>query len=184
MSHQTLLLTPWMTPHKIVPWESAVTLLFLGKIDVLEEYDEEIASPSLTIRTPAVARLKRPIDAVKRGVKFSRINVFTRDGFRCQYCGDRRTMRELNYDHVVPRVRGGKTEWENIVTSCYACNDKKANRTPEQAGLKLLKKPVKPKTLPMSFLAIDARSIPEAWSEYCSTGTSVEENRKGLILMC
>ena len=183
MKNQTLLLTPWMTPHKILPWQNAVTLLFLGKVDVLEEYDEEIASPSLTIRAPAVVRLKRPIDGVKRGVKFSRINVFTRDGFRCQYCGERRAMRELNYDHVIPRVRGGKTVWENIVTSCYTCNDRKGNRTVEQAGMKLRKKPVKPKTLPMSFLAIDTGSIPEAWSEYCSTGKSVEEAKNGLFLM-
>ena len=182
MTSRTLLLTPWMVPHKIVPWQTAVTLLFLEKVEVLEEYDEAIASPSITLRCPAVVRLKRPLDGVKRGVKFSRINVFTRDGFRCQYCGEKKPMRELNYDHVVPRVRGGKTTWENIVTSCYACNDKKGNRTPEQAGMKLLRKPFKPKSLPMSFLAIDKGSMPEVWSGYCARHAAVED-KSGVFLI-
>jgi 5-methylcytosine-specific restriction endonuclease McrA len=168
MTAQTLLLTPWMMPHKVISWQTAITLLFLDKVEVLEEYEEEIRSPSLALRTPAVVRLKKAIGSVKRGVKFSRLNVFTRDGFRCQYCGDRRRMTELNYDHVVPRVRGGTTVWENIVTSCYACNDKKGNRTAEQAGMKLLKKPIKPASLPMAALPLDTQRIPEAWEGYCS----------------
>jgi 5-methylcytosine-specific restriction endonuclease McrA len=171
---QTLLLTPWMTPHKIVSWQTAVTLLYLGKIDVIEEYDEEIHSPSLTIRTPSVVRLKKPIEGIKRGVKFSRVNVFTRDGFRCQYCGAKKAMRDLNYDHVIPRVRGGKTCWENIVTSCYACNDKKGMKTLEEAKMKLLRQPFKPKTLPMSFVVVDSRRLPPTWAEYCSTGSLID----------
>ena len=168
MTAQTLLLTPWMMPHKIVPWQTAVTMSFLGKVDVLEEYDEEIRSPSMAIKAPAVVRLKRPFGGMKRGVKFSRINVFARDDFRCQYCGTRRPAHELNYDHVVPRVQGGKTVWENIVTSCYECNTQKRGRTPEQAGMRLLSAPVKPRTLPMTpILPRDGRRIPEAWSSYC-----------------
>ena len=168
MTAQTLLLTPWMMPHKVISWQTAVTLLFLDKVEVLEVYEDEIRSPSVALRTPAVVRLKKPIGSVKRGVKFSRLNVFTRDGFRCQYCGERRRMTELNYDHVVPRVQGGRTVWENIVTSCYACNDRKGNRTPEQAGMKLLKKPVKPASLPMGALPLDTARIPESWEHYCS----------------
>ncbi len=107
MSAETLLLTPWMIPHKIIPWQTAVTMSFLGKVDVLEEYDDVIRSPNMAIKAPAVVRLRRPIGGMKRGVKFSRINVFARDDFRCQYCGTRRPVGELNYDHVVPRVQGG-----------------------------------------------------------------------------
>ncbi|MGH7440794.1 MAG: HNH endonuclease, partial [Polyangiaceae bacterium] len=113
---RTLLLTPWMAPHKIITWERAVVLLVLEKIDVLEEYDDEIRSPSRALRTPAVVRLCKAGSTTKHAVRFSRINVYTRDGFRCQYCGERKEMRDLNYDHVVPRVRGGHTVWENIVT--------------------------------------------------------------------
>ena len=170
MTAQTLLLTPWMMPHKIIPWQTAVTMTFLGKVDVLEEYDEDIRSPSLAIKAPAVVRLRRPLGGMKRGVKFSRINVFARDDFRCQYCGTKRAIHELNYDHVLPRVQGGKTVWENIVTSCYDCNSQKRGRTPEQAGMKLLRAPQKPKTLPMTtVIPRHHEGIPEAWSPYCAT---------------
>src|SRR5262245_12993684 len=125
MSARTLLLTPWMMPHKIISWQDAITMMFLDKVEVLEAYNEEIASPSLTIPMPAVVRLKRVASSMKRGVKFSRINVYTRDGFRCQYCGQKKRTDELNYDHVLPRVQGGKTVWENIVTACYPCNNRK-----------------------------------------------------------
>jgi 5-methylcytosine-specific restriction endonuclease McrA len=169
MTAQTLLLTPWMMPHKIIPWQTAVTMSFLGKVEVLEEYDEDIRSPNFAIKAPAVVRLKRPIGGMKRGVKFSRINVFARDDFRCQYCGTKRPLHELNYDHVVPRVQGGKTVWENIVTSCYDCNARKRGRTPDQAGMKLLRSPVKPKALPMgTVIPRDPKRIPEAWSPYCA----------------
>lgn len=182
MSSRTLLLTPWMSPHKVISWQSAVTLFYLKKVDVLEEYDEDLVSPSMSIKMPAVARLRKPLDTMKRAVKFSRINVFTRDGFRCQYCGERKTMRELNYDHVFPRVRGGKTVWENIVTSCYPCNDKKGHKTLEQSGMKLLRRPFRPKYLPMAYLQLDRRSIPQIWEPYCQAA-GVEEDHKGLFLM-
>jgi 5-methylcytosine-specific restriction endonuclease McrA len=168
VTQETLLLTPWMMPHKIIPWQTAVTMSFLGKVDVLEEYEDLIRSPNMAIRAPAVVRLRRPIGGMKRGVKFSRINVFARDEFRCQYCGVKRPLDELNYDHVVPRVQGGRTVWENIVTSCYDCNSRKRGRTPEQAGMKLLRAPVKPRALPMTTVIPRPKErIPEAWSPYC-----------------
>jgi 5-methylcytosine-specific restriction endonuclease McrA len=169
MSPRTLLLNPWMMPHKIITWQDAVTMMFLDKVEVIEAYDEEITSPTLSIRMPAVVRLKRAVGSVKRGVKFSRVNVFTRDGFRCQYCGEKKKMGELNYDHVIPRVQGGKTVWENIVSACYPCNNRKRNRTPEQAGMALLTRPVKPKTLPITPVLFDTKKIPPVWSVYCST---------------
>lgn len=168
MSARTLLLNPWMMPHKIISWQDAITMMYLDKVEVLEAYDEEIISPSVSIRMPAVVRLKRAVGSVKRGVKFSRTNVFTRDGYRCQYCGEKKRSDELNYDHVVPRVQGGKTVWDNIVTACYPCNNRKRNRTPEQAGMALLSKPVKPRTLPIAPVLIDTKRMPEAWSMYCA----------------
>jgi 5-methylcytosine-specific restriction endonuclease McrA len=178
---KTLLLTPWMTPHNIVSWQTAITLHFLGKVEILEEYDEEIRSPSLILRAPAVARLKTPVGSIKRGVKFSRVNVFTRDNFRCQYCGERKTMRELNYDHVIPRMQGGRTVWDNIVTSCYSCNDRKAGRTPEQAGMRLLRAPYRPKTLPISYLPIDIKSVPMEWAGYCGGAVDPGVETPGLL---
>ncbi len=168
MSTRTLILTPWMAPHRVISWQRAIVLLFLGKVEVLEEYDERVVAPSLTLRTPAVARLTRGNVSTKRKVRFSRVNVFTRDGFRCQYCGVRKSMDALNYDHVVPRVRGGKTGWENIVTSCYDCNDRKGSRTPDEAGMKLLRRPHRPATLPLTPFIRSEKGVPPVWRDYCS----------------
>jgi 5-methylcytosine-specific restriction endonuclease McrA len=169
---RTLLLTPWMAPHRVVSWERSVVLVVLGKVDVLEEYDEEIRSQSLAMRTPAVVRLKKG-GARKQVVRFNRVNVYTRDGFRCQYCGEKKAMRELNYDHVIARVRGGKTVWENIVTSCYACNDRKGSRTPEEAGMTLRRKPFKPSSLPVTpVLSITRSEMPALWLPYCNLPAS------------
>lgn len=173
MSTHTLVLTPWMTPHKVIPWQDAIVDQYLSKVEVLETYAETVSSPSMTLAIPAVVRLKRHVNTHKKGVKFSRINVFTRDGFRCQYCGAKKTMRELNYDHVIPRIQGGKTEWENIVTSCYPCNSKKDRKTPAQAGMRLRSKPVRPTTLPMTAPIVNMRAIPEEWKFFLTEGSLI-----------
>jgi 5-methylcytosine-specific restriction endonuclease McrA len=167
---RTLLLTPWMAPHKIISWQRAVTLLYLGKVEVVEEYDDELRSISAVIKTPAVVRLTKGHASTKQVVRFSRVNVYTRDGFRCQYCGAKKPMDELNYDHVIPRMRGGQTVWENIVTSCYGCNDRKGSRTLEEAGMKLLRKPFKPKTLPITpAFRLEPSRLPSVWQPYCQS---------------
>lgn len=164
---RTLVLDAGYQPHRIVNWTRAITLIFDGKAEVVEEYDEEVyRSATLVIKMPAVVRLLQMLTR-KRGVKFSRINVATRDKFRCQYCGDRKSLSRLNYDHVIPRSQGGKTCWENIVMACYACNSHKADRTPEQAGMQLIQVPVRPKTLPIVAFRVDGfSSVPEAWANY------------------
>lgn len=166
MEAHTLILTPWMSPHRVVPWEKSAYLFVTGKIDVLEEHAEVIRTPRMEFFLPSVARLKRPVASYKKGVKFSRINIMTRDNFTCQYCGRRLPARDLNYDHVVPRIQGGKTVWDNIVACCYPCNDRKAGRTPEQAGMKLRKAPIRPKTLPMTVPAWPLDRVPEEWLPY------------------
>ena len=84
----------------------------------------------------------------KTKVRFSRHNIYMRDGNTCQYCGQELPRTELNLDHVVPRAQGGRTTWENVVCCCIDCNLSKGARTPEQAGLKLLKAPVRPRWTP------------------------------------
>jgi 5-methylcytosine-specific restriction endonuclease McrA len=165
---QTLMLTPWMAPHKIISWQRAVVLMYLGKVEVIETWADELRGPSIAMLTPAVVRLKKGSVSTKQTVRFSRINVFTRDKFRCQYCGERKALRDLNYDHVIPRVQGGKTVWENIVTSCYACNDRKGSRTPEQARMTLLRQPKKPASLPVvPPIRLDEGDLPDVWQPYC-----------------
>lgn len=85
----------------------------------------------------------------KHRVRFSRLNIYARDGSTCQYCGRRFSRSELNLDHVIPRSRGGRTTWENIVCSCIPCNLKKGGNTPEEAGMKLLKRPAQPRWNPV-----------------------------------
>lgn len=175
MSSQTLLLTPWMAPERVISWQRAIVLFYLGKVEVLEEYDERVVSPSITLRTPAVVRLRKgaPARAQKRAVSFSRANVFARDGYRCQYCGVRKAAHALNFDHVLPRVRGGKTSWENIVTSCYACNENKGARTPGEAGMTLLRKPQRPTSLPYTPNMLSLRpsaDVSPLWENYCRIG--------------
>jgi 5-methylcytosine-specific restriction endonuclease McrA len=155
-----------MQPHQAVSWQEAVVLAYLGKADVLEHYDVHVSSPSTSIRLPAVVRLKKPIARTKKDVKFSRANIYARDDLRCQYCGERKHARALTYDHVFPFSRGGKTEWTNIVSACGPCNRRKANRTPEEAGMRLLKRPIAPRTLPLASIFALPKTIPSAWAPY------------------
>ena len=171
----TLVLTSHYTPHRIASWQDVVTEFFTGKVEVLAEYDEVIyrnPEKNLVMLMPAVARLLHPTRAFKKGVKFSRVNVMARDEFVCQYCGGRFPMSQLNYDHVVPRVRGGKTVWENIVTSCYDCNDKKGARTPEQAKMTLRRKPFRPKVLPLAQPVLALRRVPKEWLPFLPSSES------------
>jgi len=153
-------------PLKIIDWKKALNLLFLGKVEVLEEYDKEIHSVSFTIKLPAVVRLLKMIKWRKKPVKFSRQNIYIRDNYSCQYCGRKLSPEELTYDHVIPKSKGGKTEWENIVTCCPECNRKKGGRTPTEAGMKLLKKPTRPKWLPAIRIKIGYKNIPQSWRDY------------------
>lgn len=190
MFTQTLILNQSYRPHEIVDWKDAVTRMMNGKIEVIIQYDEVLAhldrrtldtfpdlqralrqvigtdTESIVIKVPAVAVLRRKVALVKSGVKFSKENVLLRDNYRCQYCGVKLPASKLNYEHVLPRSRGGKTTWENIVMSCYPCNSKKGSRTLEEAGMILLSVPVKPKVLPMSEPRINTEQTPEEWAPF------------------
>ncbi len=165
-SSQTLLLNQGFEPIKVISWQRAITLLFLGKVEVLEEYNHGVRSVNLIIKIPAVVRLLRAFRRHARPVKFSRVNIYARDNYRCQYCGKRASIGELTYDHVLPRSQGGRTEWTNIVTCCYLCNRKKGGRTPREAGMSLLAEPKQPNWVPAVAIRISLRSIPDAWTDY------------------
>ena len=163
---QVLLLNITYEPLKIINWKKAITLLILGKVEVLEEYRTEVRSVSFTIRLPSVVRLLRMVKRPKTAVKFSRQNIYARDKYKCQYCGKKYASEELTYDHVIPKSRGGKTEWTNIVTCCVECNRKKGGRTPEEAGMKLIRKPLKPTWIPALRVTIGFREVPQSWRDY------------------
>jgi 5-methylcytosine-specific restriction endonuclease McrA len=152
---------------EVAHWKKAITDLFLGKVEVVEfSRDRTIRSVSTEHRMPSVVRLLRRFKRDRRSVKFSRMNIYARDCFTCCYCHREFFTEDLNLDHVVPRSQGGKTCWENIVTCCIQCNSEKANRTPEQAGLKLLRKPRKPHWLPAVSVDMGRHRIPEEWLPY------------------
>lgn len=162
---QTLLLNQGYQPLTTISWQRAICLLSLGKVEVVEEYDRDIRSVYLVIKMPAVVRLITRFCKIKQRVKFSRQNVLGRDRWTCQYCGQKRPIAELTYDHVVPRSQGGKTSWENIVTACRGCNARKADRTPQQAGMRLLCAPRRPRSVPVIMIQLSG-SVPDQWASY------------------
>ncbi|MFN7974615.1 MAG: HNH endonuclease [Acidobacteriota bacterium] len=132
------------------------------------ENEESVVTPT---RRLAVMRVVLLIDfdrIPRREVKFSRRNVYLRDGCRCQYCGRKLPMSDLNLDHVIPISRGGKSTWENVVSSCIGCNSRKRNRYPEEAGLTLLRRPERPRW--QAFFGATVRDgIHESWKTFLLT---------------
>jgi 5-methylcytosine-specific restriction endonuclease McrA len=162
-------------PVNIVGWQRAITLLWQGKVEVLEEHDEEVHSISFSMKIPSVIRMLMP-SRMKRKVpvKFTRLNIFTRDGWKCQYCGDKFDSTELTFDHVVPVSQGGKKSWENIVSACVTCNSRKEGRTPEQAKMKLIKKPRCPVWAQVMTVTVGLRTTPDNWRDYLYWNVSLE----------
>lgn len=167
MSH-ALVLNASFEPLHIVSWQRALQLLFQGKVEVVEESTHEVRTVRFTIRVPAVLRLLSyvPINKKKHIVRFSRANIFVRDQNSCQYCGKKFNKSHLTLDHVIPIVQGGKKCWENIVTACKPCNQRKGGRTPSQASMQLIKKPKRPTWLPNATLSLGATVTPERWKIY------------------
>jgi 5-methylcytosine-specific restriction endonuclease McrA len=166
---ETLVLNATYEPVARVPWQRAITLLFSGKVEVVEEYeDRKIRAVTYEINMPSVVRFLRLLKRRKAAIKFSRDNVYARDRGSCQYCAGRVARHEATYDHVVPRAHGGATRWENIVIACVPCNQRKGGRTPEQARMKLLCLPVKPKTLPESMRVtfVYQKGMPPTWKSW------------------
>ncbi|MBX3745446.1 MAG: HNH endonuclease [Verrucomicrobiae bacterium] len=119
-----------------------------------EPHPESVHAISFKIRVPRVILLLVFDQLPAKEVKFTRHNIFERDKNTCQYCGRLFDRRDLNLDHVVPRDRGGPTTWENIVCSCIPCNTRKGNRTPQEAGLRLVRKPRRPKWRPFLHVQV------------------------------
>ena len=167
---ETLVLDQSYQPVGRVTWQRAITLLFMGKIEIVSEYeDREIRSVTFSMKMPSVVRFVNAVRRRKQAVRFSRQNIYIRDSGRCQYCGQHVEMHDSTYDHVVPRSQGGKTCWENIVIACGGnggCNSKKGNRTPAQAGMKLLKVPVRPRQLPTRVTLTWSKSMPLTWRQF------------------
>lgn len=165
----TLVLNADYTPLSVIPissisWKDAIKIEFLGHAHAVEYYDDWVVhSPSTTLHVPSVMISKTYIKK-KQSIRFSRTNLLIRDNFTCQYCTKKLNSWDLTIDHVVPRVKGGKTKWENIVCACYICNAIKGHRS----KMKPISIPVKPDYYQ---LLDNARKIPikipsETWIKY------------------
>lgn len=163
---RTLLLSSGYEPMTTISWQRAICLMTLGKVEVIEEYDAEVHSTSVIFKLPAVVRLVNMFRRPKQRVKYSKQNVFARDRWTCQYCGAKKEIAELTVDHVKPRSQGGITCWENVATACQECNSAKADKTPQQAGMRLKRVPERPDWVPLLTLKVSRERAPEAWQGY------------------
>ncbi|MBN9145943.1 MULTISPECIES: HNH endonuclease [unclassified Novosphingobium] len=127
-------------PLSLWPWQTAIKAVFLERVDIVASYEREVHSQSWAMQLPSVIALRQYVKPSEFPA-FTRFNVFLRDRFSCQYCGN---PHQLTFDHVLPRRLGGRTSWENIVAACSPCNLKKGGRTPREAHMPLLTHPIRP----------------------------------------
>lgn len=161
-SSKVLVLNADYTAMSIVSVPKAFLLVFLNKADLVAEVPQgSLRTISTSFPLPSIIRLHRYVNIPRKGVMLSRQNIFRRDNNRCQYCG---THEDLTLDHVLPKSKGGKTSWDNLVTACRRCNSNKGYHTPEEAQMPLLTKPFKPSFL--VFLRDCSGPLDEVWKPY------------------
>lgn len=143
-------------------------LLWLAqKVEVLEFHAQTVHSASKTFQLPSVLRLNQYIhQKFTNSIRFCRDNVYLRDNYTCQYCHKEFPRRKLTLDHVQPLSRGGTNSWGNVVAACGPCNNKKADKTPKEAGMPLLKAPTRPKHLTSAMLPNNSEGCPPSWLNY------------------
>jgi 5-methylcytosine-specific restriction endonuclease McrA len=164
-----LILNAGYQPIKVVSWRKAMILWFQGKVEILEYHNLWVRSPHASFQLPAVIKLKQYIRPyLSLSVRLSRQNVFLRDHHTCQYCQKTFPEKRLTIDHVVPLSKGGRHEWNNVVTACSSCNNKKGDKSPERANMTLHCRPEKPRWLPNRDLDVSEELLPDTWKVYLS----------------
>ena len=151
-------------PLSLWCWQHAVKSVFLKRVTIVSNYKKKIRSPSFEMNLPSVIALKSFIKP-SENPNFTRFNVFLRDKFTCQYCGDR---KDLTFDHLLPKSKGGLTDWENVVTACSTCNVQKGGKLYKNCGLILSQTPFRPS---VDDLHKNGRNFPpnflhEGWMDY------------------
>jgi len=153
-------------------WQETVKAVFLQRVNIVQQYERTVASPSFRMRLPSVVSLKSYVKPALYPA-FTRFNVFLRDRFQCQYCGSK---HDLTFDHVIPRSRGGLTTWDNVSTACAPCNLAKGGKLPKQAGMVPHQMPYRPTVYE---LHANGRLFPpnylhESWLDYLYWDTELE----------
>ncbi len=170
MQFRVLVLNSSYEPIKIVNWKRAILLLLADKIEVLDCHPNvHIHSVFESFSLPSVVRIRSFVRVRRRHsahYSFSRHHIFMRDEYRCQYCAKGFSPKDLTLDHVVPVTRGGLKTWENLVSCCVSCNQKKGSRTPEEAQMNLLKVPAKPRHPLIPELLHLRKRWPDSWLPY------------------
>lgn len=159
-------------PLSLWPWQTAIKAAFLERINVVANYDRTVSSPSIVIKLPSVIALKKYVHPSKYAA-FTRFNLFLRDRFLCQYCGDK---NDLTFDHIIPRSLGGRTTWHNVTTACAPCNLSKAGRTPAESGMRPNFAPFRPTA---QQLMRNGRQFPpnylhDSWGDYLYWDSELE----------
>lgn len=166
LSYPVLVLNNNYEPLNICQVKRAIVLILNGKAEVIQNNSSVVRSPSFSMISPSVVRLATMVKRPHPYAKLTRQRVFSRDKHTCQYCG--KQSRELTIDHVIPRHRGGEHSWENVVSACKSCNQRKAGRTPREAEMRLQRKPFQPKG-GNSHLVFPFQTPPE-WNDYLVFG--------------
>lgn len=164
-------------PLSIWPWQEAVKAIFRDSVTVISEYDRSVRSPSWEMKLPSVLALKEYIPMARKPA-FTRFNVFLRDSWTCQYCTHKFKTHELTFDHVIPRSKGGRTTWENIVASCQSCNTKKGNKMPAEVGMHPMREPRQPSIFELQEhgRAFPPNFLHESWNDFLYWDTELSEN--------
>ena len=158
---RALVLNASFEPLSIVSSRRAVCLVIADKADMVEADGGFLRSERLTMSSPAVIRLRYMVSAPRRRIaSVSRRAVFARDDYRCQYCGNHAD----SIDHVVPRSRGGRDIWDNLAAACRPCNSKKRNRTPDEAGMRLIRPCRAPRAT--AWIVVGGSLVPDTWKPY------------------
>ena len=183
LSAPVLLLNRNYAPVSVTTARRGMVLLFGGSAVALDELgaahdfsrwrtlpvretDDRLPIVGGQLRIPRVLHLLRYDRAPRFGVRLTRRNLLLRDSYRCQYCGEEPGVRELNVDHVMPRSRGGRDSWDNLVISCRGCNVRKGKRTPDEAGMQLPRKPVKPGWSTAAHIVLTTRAPFSEWRPF------------------
>lgn len=179
---RTLVLNADMQPLSWAPlsvwsWQQAIVAVLQERVIQVKTYEGVYAhSASQPFEVPAVVALRRY--RKRRKVSFTRYHVFLRDEFTCQYCGNRFAPKDLTFDHVIPRSRAGSSRWENVVTCCGPDNNRKGNKTPREAGMRLLRAPFEPTPRQLDaaakLLPWAKGELHQTWMDFLYWGSEIE----------
>jgi 5-methylcytosine-specific restriction endonuclease McrA len=164
MNMMALKLDASFRPIEVIDAIEALVMCIIGKATPVETYNTKINSPSKTFELPAVIALKSIVKFRFTTVACNRQNIIWRDNNQCQYCANYFPVDKLTMDHVVPKSRGGKNTWNNLVAACKKCNQKKGSRTIKESGMIPLKKPIRPKA--NILRTVNKNQISELWKNY------------------